>query len=356
MLYYIPSIFVFITYIFYFVFENKKVKFSIITFSYIILCVFFCYVAGFRDISIGTDTLNYYKLFYNPEDDLELGFVIISNLIKFLGGEFNHFILFYFILSFSLKFISVKKMSYFPLLPLAVYSGMWFLVYDINGIRQGFALGIICFSFYLLLKERIFTSILFSILAVFFHTSAIVFLPFYLITKVKCSSFRFFMIFIVSVLMGYLNVIGYIIDFLSEFQNLNFRLINRAIDYKNNESFNENIFFSFKTFSRVFILFSCFYLLRRMKISEYYKNVILWGMLLSVCSYLVLSQFEIIAVRTSLYFRLAELFFWGSLPLAFKGNISKLIAIGAVCLYSGLNVFQTLELPNNNLYPYKSSL
>lgn len=105
MLYYIPSIFVFITYVFYFSFKDKKVKFSIITFSYIIVCLFFCYVAGFRDISIGTDTLNYHRLFYEPEDDLELGFVIISNLIKFFGGEFNHFILFYFIFFSKIYFI-----------------------------------------------------------------------------------------------------------------------------------------------------------------------------------------------------------------------------------------------------------
>lgn len=355
MLYYFVPIYIFFIYFIKYLLNPQGVYKSLWNFSFLIpVIVFLSYIAIFRDVSIGTDTENYERIFSQSEDGIEFSYILLSNFVKWIGGDFRLFIFFVFLLAFCSKLFSFFKSSYSLQLSLLIYSGMWYLVYDMNGIRQGMALGFICISYYFIFNNKITCSFIFTCIASCFHYTAIIFIPFLLIHKIKCSKKILYLILLSSLVLGGVNFSEIIISFLSNFQYLQLRLIDRILSYQTDELFNTNVFYSFKTVSRLFIIFIVILFINKINADEQYKNTILWGMLINFFIYCIFSQYEIIGVRLSLYYRLSEIFFFSMLPLAFKNNISRVIVIGLLCLYVGLNIYQTLSLPNNNLYPYKS--
>jgi len=355
MLYYFVPLYSFLLLSVYYLIQPKrelKIVWNIVALCPVI--IFLSYIAIFRDISIGTDTLNYQSLFYDPEEDLEISYRYLSEWVDYFDGEFRVFLALFFIIAFSTKLYTFAKSSYSTLLALVIYSGMWFLVYDMNGIRQGAALGLVCVAYYFLFKNDTLFSFIFICLAMLFHSTSIIFIPFLLIVRFKCTKKLFVLILFISLFLAAIKFTEIIISFLSHFENMGIRVIDRAMSYQNNQQFNNESFFSFKTVARLIILALVCFLIDRMGLDEQRKNIILWGMLLSVVIYLLCSQYELIATRLSLYYRLSEIFFFSAFPMAFKGRSSKIIAVAIVCLYASLNIYQTLALPDNNLYPYKS--
>ncbi|MFC0321993.1 EpsG family protein [Gallibacterium melopsittaci] len=355
MLYYFIPIYAFLVYFIGYLINPKGVYgtlWNILSLLPIIL--FLSYIAIFRDISIGTDTENYEKIFLQSEEGIEFSYIFLSDFVKSIGGDFRLFIFFVFLLAFCSKLFSFFKASYSLHLSLLIYSGMWYLVYDMNGIRQGMALGFICISYYFIFNSKIIYSFIFTCIASCFHYTAIIFIPFLLIHKIKCSKKILYLILLFSLVLGGINFSEVIISFLSNFQYLQLRLIDRVLSYQADELFNTNVFYSFKTVSRLFIIFIVIFFIDKINADKQYKNIVLWGMLINFFIYCIFSQYEIIGVRLSLYYRLSEIFFFSMLPLAFKNNISRVIVVGLLCLYVSLNVYQILSLPNNNLYPYKS--
>ena len=334
---------------------SKKIKFYMYIFSYIPIIFALLYIAGLRDITVGTDTAHYRDIFNNP-DDIEIGFQWFAEFIKYIGGNFHLFLFLFFFISLSLKVYAFRKVSLYPLLSICIYSSFWFLVYEMNGIRQGLALGFIALSYYFLSVNKNWYFYLSLLGAILFHYSALVFLPIIFIIKKKCTNLIFWIVLGTVVAFAYLGVTSFILEGLGTIIGVDLRLIERIISYQNNEAFNANILYSFSTFVRFVILFITFFFINRVHLSERTKNIFLWCALLNISVYLLFSEVEIIATRLSLYYRFYECFFLACLPNAFKGKISKILIGFLLCLYALSQIIKTLAIPNNALVPYKSIL
>lgn len=334
---------------------SKEVKAYIYVFSYIPVIFALLYIAGLRDVTIGTDTAHYGEIFDDPED-IEIGYRLFAEFIKYVGGNFHLFLFLFFLISFFLKLYAFRNVSSYPLLSICIYSSFWFLVYDMNGIRQGIALGFIALSYYFLIvnKSRFFYLSLLG--AILFHYSALVFLPIIFIVKKKCTNFIFWIVLGIVVAFAYSGVTTFILEKLGVIIGVDLRLIERIISYQNNESYNANILYSFSTFVRFVILFITFFFINRVHLSERTKNIFLWCALLNISVYLLFSEVEIIATRLSLYYRFYECFFLACLPNAFKGKVTKILIGFLLCLYALSQIIKTLAIPNNALVPYKSIL
>ena len=334
---------------------SKEVKTYIYVFSYIPIIFALLYIAGLRDITVGTDTAHYRDIFNNP-DDIEIGFQWFAEFIKYIGGNFHLFLFLFFFISLSLKVYAFKKVSLYPLLSICIYSSFWFLVYEMNGIRQGLALGFIALSYYFLSVNKNWYFYLSLLGAILFHYSALVFLPIIFIIKKKCTNLIFWIVLGIIVPSAYLGVTSFILEGLGTIIGVDLRLIERIISYRNDESYNANILYSFSTFVRFVILFITFFFINRVHLSERTKNIFLWCALLNISIYLLFSEVEIIATRLSLYYRFYECFFLACLPNAFKGKVTKILIGFLLCLYALSQIIKTLAIPNNALVPYKSIL
>ena len=357
-MYFLVPIYSFLAFIARFFFKDKlskEVSTYIYVFSYIPIILILLYIAGLRDITIGTDTLHYGEIFDDP-NDIEIGYRLFAEFIKYMGGNFHLFLFLFFFISFLIKLYAFRKVSLYPLLSICIYSSFWFLVYEMNGIRQGIALGFIALSYYFLIIKKNWYFYLSLLGAILFHYSAIIFLPIIFIVKKKCTNLIFWTVLGIAIAFAYLGVTTFILEGLSTIIGVDLRLVERIISYQNNESYNANILYSFSTFVRFLILFTTFFFINKTHLPERIKNIFLWCALLNICIYLLFSEVEIIATRLSLYYRFYECFFLACLPNAFKGKVAKIFIGSLLCLYSLSQITKTLAIPNNDLVPYKSIL
>ncbi|MEB3004917.1 EpsG family protein [Capnocytophaga sp. G2] len=334
---------------------SKEVKTYIYVFSYIPIIFALLYIAGLRNIEIGIDTFHYGEIFEDP-NDIEIGFQWFAEFIKYIGGNFHFFLFLFFFISLFLKLYAFKKVSLYPLLSICIYSSFWFLVYEMNGIRQGIALGFIALCYYYLTinkKKKFYLSLVGAIL---FHYSALIFLPLIFVIKKKCTKILFWAIFSIVFLFAYLGVTTFLLGGLGAIMGVDLRLIERILSYQQNEAFNANILYSFSTFVRLLLFFTTYFFINKVKLPDQTKNIFLWCALLNISTYLLFSEVEIIATRLSLYYRFYECFFLACLPNAFKGKGIKILIGFLLCLYALSQIIKTLSIPNNGLIPYKSIL
>ncbi|MFC7347703.1 EpsG family protein [Chryseobacterium zhengzhouense] len=352
MLYYIVPTYLFLVYTLQVIFRNKnKFLFLLIPAIIFILCI-----GMFRDISVGTDTYEYYKVFNFPEN-IEVGYQFLVGIVKWFGGGFSSFLAVFFFFSFFLKFFSFKLTSNNIILSLLIYCGFWFLVYDMNGIRQGLALGFVGLSLNYLNKGKNKMFYLAILLAILNHYSAAIFIPFAFITqKINCTKKIFFIVFFTVLFLAITKVAQPVITFISTFLGGDSHFAAKANSYSKDDLYNSNILYSFSTIVRIIILLITYFTLQKLNINSRLKNILLWSALLNISIYLIFSEFELIATRLSLYYRFSECVFFSFLPTISKYNIVKFLIGLFIFSYVVLQIFQTLSPLNNNLEPYNSIL
>lgn len=319
------------------------------------IIILFLVIGMFRSLSVGTDTYNYLQIF-NYTESIEVGFYLIILIIKFFGLDFYFFLAFIFFSSFLLKYYSFTKSSFSLSLSLMMYSGFWFLVYDINAIRQGLALGLIGLFFLFYVNKKYYKALIILILGCTIHYSFIIFVPIYFINKVKCNNKLFWSLLLSSMVLGKLEIMPFLVSKLSAVLGGTSVFSAKAESYQNDDLFNQNILYSVTTVNRLLVLFVTFYFVNKIKADDRIKNFFLWASLLNVCLYFLLSNNELIATRLTLYYRFIEVFFISYLPSAFISPLIKILVAFIIFIYVLFQVYQTLNIPFNNLLPYSSTI
>lgn len=158
--------------------------------SFLILVV----LSAFRSLNIGNDSLDYalsysrigeYPGVLDNPSRFEIGYIIFNKVLYYFNTD--PFILFFIssafvtgtIFWFVSRYSKSLWMSIFLFLNLRIY------YFTLSGIRQSIALSIVLISFYFLEKNKKISFILLVLLASTFHTSAILFIIVYPLSKIK---------------------------------------------------------------------------------------------------------------------------------------------------------------------------
>lgn len=168
---------------------------------------------GMRDISIGTDTSTYISLFWNNNYDFS-GFEVIPPLVSyFVGILTNKYFVYLMIMQMFVilgVFINVKRYVFPAEYFMFLYITSFCYIYATSAIRFLCALSIILCSFNSMIKKEDKNVFFYVLVASFFHTTALVFLPIYFFTKLKLSS-RKFIIIVVGIVI--ILILTHIVDF-----------------------------------------------------------------------------------------------------------------------------------------------
>jgi hypothetical protein len=209
----------------------KRVNISVETFY--VFCFFTCLsiLIAFRDYSVGIDTSTYAKYFVNAAEieglsatkfglsyKLYMQFVsIFSNSPQFFFFTVSLFISMLLYLSYA-ELLKDKGYSYIIIfISLLLLSG-WYITEITNGIRQGMALVILYWSIFKYLKnDRYFLFAVFLFIAIGFHQSVYLILPFLLLYKIKFKYTLFiWAILAVAYVIGLNeNIVKYMSDLLN---------------------------------------------------------------------------------------------------------------------------------------------
>ncbi|MGP5213755.1 EpsG family protein [Psychrobacter immobilis] len=171
----------------------SKVKISIYAiFTFVIMI--FSYLVSTRDLSIGTDAINYRDYFLNvtafdsSQYRHEPGYHYFNLLMYRVSDSFAVFLfVFYFLFNVIYiksmnMFLEVEKKSRYIfgqlIFLILIFSSSWYQVATLNGLRQGFSLSLLFLSFGFAFHNKKYTFYLLLLLSCLFHYSTILILPF----------------------------------------------------------------------------------------------------------------------------------------------------------------------------------
>jgi len=136
----------------------------------------------------------YTYLFSTDEmDSFEPGFQLLGTLVHLITDDPTYFLLFIALITNGLIVYSVYKISSQPFISIFSYITLYYYFQSFNAMRQYIAIGIILVAYSFLRKNKIVAYLLATLIAIFFHNSAIVgllLLPyhFFKISKKKPAS------------------------------------------------------------------------------------------------------------------------------------------------------------------------
>lgn len=175
---------------------NKKKYFSITVSVFLIL------ILGLRNITIGIDTYRYVNKFLNPYiiKNNEYGYFALMKLIGFFTDNWTIYLFIIAIISIVPISIVIYRYSEWPLLSFIMILSLNYYAFMFSGIRQAIAYALVFLSYIFIDKKKPVIFVLLVLLASTFHFSALIFLPAYLLVKIKVNNKTLTMIFLANLL------------------------------------------------------------------------------------------------------------------------------------------------------------
>lgn len=165
-------------------------------------------VAALRNYTVGRDVYNYLRryarfadaewkeIFYMADSMMfEHGFAILNKLLTYINKNPRFFLViaaFFIIFSYGM---AIYRYSTIPWLSFLLFMTMGFFGSSLNVIRQYIAVAIILFSYNAIKNNKLLEFIVLVLVASNIHTSAIIVLPMYWLSKIKFNKFTLFAIF-----------------------------------------------------------------------------------------------------------------------------------------------------------------
>lgn len=309
--------------------ESKSAKPKSILFP--IILVIFLLIGGLR-YQVGSDWTSYMSLFnyaqvsttsYINEVKTDCLFHYITAFIaKYMGG-YSLYVFLIFFVSFFMKFYVIKKFSNNVSFSMLIYLSGLFIIFDINGIRQGLALSIIMLSLIFIYKRELLPFLLCILISFFIHTSSLIFLPFYFLSQIKLSNKQYalysFILIALSITCSYL-VITYVPGIL---EHLSDSYSNKMVYYGDSDIYGRNILlFDAASLRRILVWVIILYLTKKDR--DPFILMLKNSYLISLVIFFLFSYSIEVAYRLSYYYSCFELILIPNILFNSYKNMSKI--------------------------------
>jgi len=296
--------------------------------------------------------------------EFEKGFIIFSYVVKSLGGGLQTIFLLMAMGTVALMLLSFKKYTPFFLVAILIYL---YNGYPLNFgyIRQGISVAIFTYAIrYIESREALKYFCLFFI-AVLFHTSAILFVPFYFILNKSFKHSVVVIAIVVSFLFSYLDWMGVLLSLFDVFLggNLAFaKLHEYYLRYTDVEEVRVGLSTVF--FERLFVFLYFSYNKQFFSNRIKYFNVFYNLMFGYFCMYLLFIDIAVLLERIGLYFDIANIFMYSFLLFKITKGYKRVFMYNLITLVIFLRLYRFFyqQHPLNDLlvldlfYPYKNYL
>lgn len=291
---------------------NKKfVEIILYCFGFILVLI-----AGFRGEGVDKDYINYLDYFKDSDfHSVEPSFVIISRIIKLFTT--NPTLLFVCFAAFgvSLKIKAIKQLSDVWLLCLVIYTSYFFILHEMTQIRAGVASAMLLLCIKPIYDRDWKRFLLFVFIAVLFHYSALIILPFWFLSRKPRKAWLLLSIPIAyGIYFAHVNLIALLpipgikekIEVYQELQDLG------------NDQWNKINVFNLLFLAKIAIFY--FVLWKYDLISTYnkYTAILLKISCVSLASFLIFATMPIMAFRINELCGIVDIILIPSLFYAFK--------------------------------------
>ncbi len=345
------------------VFEKFKGKEKAVELSIKITIFQMIFIAGLRDISVGTDTLTYSYIFDSAgtldlrglvKYYIETGYMIWNKLIHLLTHNYQ----FLLIANITVTLLAVKryiqKYSKDQFFSLFLFITIGYFMSAMNIMRQFLALSLILFVYDFYIERKYLKTLVLSILAAMFHLSA-VFILFVLlihailyrsklasIKKIRCIFFCMASCVFLIIICNAENVLPVLYEMFNLKWNYKYALSGAGIEIH---------VFSYSLLMKIIISLLYFFLIDKLciNISER-ENYDFWNYVnLISCAINVLAGYLSMFSRLNLYFSVTTIIFLPNILKSF--NINKFLKC---FIYIGFIVLYFTSLSSDGAVPWTS--
>lgn len=294
------------------------------------------------------------ELFNNIKTDPLFG--ITTFLISTLTDKYSIYIFIIFVITFWIKYQTIQKYSNNYFYSILIYISGLFLVYDINGIRQGLALAFIFYSFKYILTDKFYLFSICVILASMIHASALIFFPMFFFRSTNISKKDYvkysLILFPISLLLAV-----YIQEYGSNIINIISSDYSDKINYySSSELYNYRISILSPSTIKKLIIWIIILILDES--NNKLNNILKLTYFISIIIFLLFSFNNQISYRLSAYYASFEIILIPNIlfnkPIS-KNRISFLISI-IIIIINFYILFKTVENPSGALNNYNNIL
>ena len=319
----------------------------------------FIIIGGLR-YDVGTDWTQYEVTFNSLESAADIFkareeklFVIFMYFTKKNINSYSFFILSFFFVAFYFKYKIFKKYSTDIFLSLIVYFFTLFLIYDLNGIRQGMALAFVFLSIPLILQKKLFLFSIIILIGSLFHITVLIFFAFYWISNLKISKEKMLLIVASSLIAS--------IPIRSLIENNAYLQLLLAMDSFSHYSFyvtddiaaRDVSIMSVAVFQRLFIFVLFIINYDKIEASDELKSLLLNGYFVSILLFVFLSFSADLAARSSFYFKSLEILMIPLIVTCQAKLTNRMILFAIFVLFAIVGTNRILQIPNGGLIPYQ---
>lgn len=282
----------------------------------------------------------------------EKGYSLLIFVFKILGFGFNTFLLFIAFLSIKMKEKVFNRLSVFPEISLLIYFLLFYVSNDVEQIRHGISISFCFYSLIFLYKSDKKSNIIsFSliILGVLFHTSAMLFIPVYFIKDKVFSKKKYFIYFVISILLSFINFYDFIVIFNDIFLHSQYITQKISIYASNKHSF---VSLTLLIKCVTLCIFGIYVFDYKNKLHRLLFNTYYIGILYTI----LLSSIPILVARGTAYMRYSELLMIPMYIQNIKNKENKKIHILIITLLFSYYFFKFFILIINPEYFYYTTI
>jgi hypothetical protein len=260
---------------------------------------------------VGTDFFSYQGIWngikiFNTSLDvgygyLEKGFLYTCALLKYLSTSDFLFFSFYAFITLYFFFKGLKNLNYNLSTGVFLYFCLFYFAYLFNAVRQAVAISLFIFSLKYLFNKQYVLYLFINIIGALFHSSGYLYI---IILPVVIHFKKYYDIVTLSVLL--IGIVGYKLNFAGKLLFTIMRLLgDEGFVTTYSEVFNASTTFT-QLISRLYLLFLMYYLVKNFK----HDSIIIfcyYMTLISFVLYLLLYNYNMIATRINMGFRILEL-------------------------------------------------
>lgn len=339
-----------------------NIKRSYITVFVFISFIFLITLGGLR-FEVGADWVPYEILFNNMSSWYDVFnareeklYMIISYILKLLYNNYSFYIFIFFTISFSIKYYIIQKYSPDIFLSLIVYLFGTFLIYDVNGIRQGMAMAFVMLSIPSILNRKIIPFIILILTATFFHISALIFFPVYFLSRINISN-KAMGLFLVGCI-GIAIPIRYFLE-----NSAIIQLIFATETFRHYSIYSNSAVYAVNTpilsialFQRLFIFLLFIFTYKDININSKVKLLFRNGYFISIIIFLFLSFNGQFAARLSFYYKNLDILFIPLIVNSFPKVYQRVFMLVLFVLFCLVGVYRLINIPMGYLIPYDNFL
>lgn len=311
-------------------FEKFLGKYRLILF--IAIGLLLVLLAGTREVGIDPDSENYeysYQNYYSEKalGAVEFSFLFFSSIFNVISNDVHVIFLFYAFLGVLLKFFAIRKYSDTWFLPLLIYLSFYYELHELTQIRTGVSAGFFLLAIKPIAEKKRMKAFLLLLVAIFFHISAIVFLPLlFLSNKEIGARERLFLLLIIPV--GYfIFIAGYAVSLMVDIPYIGDKLtVYQAAEEFGQSDVSVNVFSPLFLFTVMIYIYLHFFQNAIIEHNPYYPLMMkIFG--IGIVFFLIFAFLPVLSQRLSYLFRIVTIILYANVYYTIKPRWAAILAV-----------------------------